>query len=126
MKPNRNCFKPTSFGSVWFFRTKTSSNRFGSVFSVWLGYFKILIGLIGFFSQFDFFSYFFSSFLDLIGFLVFLLTPIHNSFSSSTPSFSFFLHSLLSIEFCVWPWKKNQLWLFYFIKFHIWSSMFWF
>jgi hypothetical protein len=35
-KKNRNRFKPTGFGSVRFgsvFRTKTSSNRFGSVFS---------------------------------------------------------------------------------------------
>ena len=33
-----------------------------------VGFFKILIDLIGFFSQFSFFSYFF------LGFLVFLLT----------------------------------------------------
>ena len=32
-KKNRNRFKPTGFGSVRFFRTKTGSNRFGSVFS---------------------------------------------------------------------------------------------
>jgi hypothetical protein len=115
------------FGSVWFFRVKTGSNQFGSVFpvfarfsrfwlgffrffSVWLGFsvwigfsglarffvgfgsvrffrflvyktetepagfFKILIGLIGFFFRFDFFG-FFSGFLGLIGFSVFLLTP---------------------------------------------------
>jgi hypothetical protein len=100
------------FGSVWFFRVKTGSNQFGSVFpvfarfsrfwlgffrffSVWLGFsvwigfsglarffvgfgsvrffrflvyktetepagfFKILIGLIGFFFRFDFFGFFF-------------------------------------------------------------------
>jgi hypothetical protein len=48
---NRNRFKPTGFGSVRFFRTKTGSNRlvqffqffrFGSVlawfFSIWLGF----------------------------------------------------------------------------------------
>jgi hypothetical protein len=29
------------FGSVWFFRTKTGSNRFGSVFSVWLGFLPV-------------------------------------------------------------------------------------
>jgi len=101
-KPNRNRFKPTGFGSVWFFRAKTGSNRFGSGFSVWLGFFwfgsvfsiwlcffwifsvrvrfgsvflvtglknrnqtepvgffKILISLIGFFSRFGFFGYFF-------------------------------------------------------------------
>jgi hypothetical protein len=37
-KPNRNRFKPTGFGSVWFglvwfFRIKTGSNQFGSAFS---------------------------------------------------------------------------------------------
>jgi hypothetical protein len=37
-KKNRNQFKPTGFGLVWFFRTKTGSNRFGSVFSVLLGF----------------------------------------------------------------------------------------
>jgi len=41
-KANRNRFKPTDFGSVWFFRTKTGSNRFGSVFSVWLGFGSVL------------------------------------------------------------------------------------
>ena len=103
LKKNRNRVKPTGFGSVWFFREKTGSNRFGSgfpvlarfsrffpvlprVFPVWLGFFwffvgfgsvrffqfsvyktepagffKNLIGLIGFF-----FSVFFSSFLGLI------------------------------------------------------------
>jgi hypothetical protein len=39
-KKNRNRFKPTGFSSVWFFRTKTGSNRFGSgffrFFSVWV------------------------------------------------------------------------------------------
>jgi hypothetical protein len=89
-KKNRNWFKPTGFGSVWFFRTKTGSNRFVSVFSVlarffwfflvfWfgfssvrffrfqtyktktepVGFFKILIGLIEFFSRFDFLVIFF-------------------------------------------------------------------
>ena len=32
-KPNRNRFKPTGFGLVWVFRTKTGLNQFGSVFS---------------------------------------------------------------------------------------------
>ena len=119
-KPNQNRVKPTGFGSVRFFRAKTGSNRFGSVFpvlarffwfgsvfpvwlgfgSVWLGFFwffvgfgavwffqffvyktepagffKKLIGLIGFFFRFGFFDYFFFSFLGLIGFPVFLLIP---------------------------------------------------
>ena len=38
----------TDFGSVRFFRTKTGSNRFGSVFSVWLG----LLGFGSVFFQF--------------------------------------------------------------------------
>jgi len=40
-----------------------------------VGFFKILIGLIGFFLWFGFFGYFFSGFLGLIGFSVFLNTP---------------------------------------------------
>jgi len=32
LKKTWNRFKPTGFGSVWFFMTKTGSNRFGSVF----------------------------------------------------------------------------------------------
>jgi hypothetical protein len=58
------------FGSVrffWFFAYKTGTEP--------AGFFKNLIGLIGFFFRFGFFGYFFSGFLDLIGFLVFLLTP---------------------------------------------------
>jgi hypothetical protein len=51
------------FGSVWFF-------RFFAYKTEPAGFFKNLIGLIGFF-----FGYFFSGFLGLIGFLVFLLTP---------------------------------------------------
>jgi len=54
-KPNRNRFKPTSFSTVRFvFRTKTGSNRFGSVFSVWLGFF----GLARFFSVWVWFCFF--------------------------------------------------------------------
>jgi hypothetical protein len=36
-----------------------------------VGFFKILIDLIGFFSRFFFFNYFFSSFFSLIAFSVF-------------------------------------------------------
>jgi hypothetical protein len=54
------------FGSVfWFQAYKTSTEP--------VRFFKILIGLIGFFHGS---VIFFSGFLDLIGFLVFLLTPI--------------------------------------------------
>jgi hypothetical protein len=82
------------FNSVPFFRTKTSSNQFGLVFLVWLGFFrfgsgffwffrfhayktetepigffKILIGLIGFFYGLVFSVIFYPVFS------VFLLTP---------------------------------------------------
>jgi len=40
-----------------------------------VGFLKILIGLIEFFSQFGFFGYFFFSFLGLIGFSVFFSHP---------------------------------------------------
>ena len=66
-KPNRNRVKPTGFGSVRFFRAKTSSNRFGSVFPVlawffrfgsvfpvWLGFLSVLVwfGSVRFFRFF--------------------------------------------------------------------------
>jgi hypothetical protein len=35
------------FGSVQFFRTKTGSNWFGSVFSVWLGFFGFFLVFLG-------------------------------------------------------------------------------
>ena len=48
---NQNRFKPTSFGSVRFvFRIKTGSNRFGSVFSVRLGFGSVFSGLGSVFS----------------------------------------------------------------------------
>ena len=58
-KPNRNRVKPTGFGSVRFFRAKTGSNRFGSVFPVlarfsrfWLGFFRFWLGFFRFGSVF--------------------------------------------------------------------------
>ena len=111
--------KPGQTDRFRFFRAKTSSNRFGSVFlvlarfsrfwlgfSVWLGFFPVfcrfrfgsvwffrffayktetepagffknLIGLIGFFFRLGFFGYFFYGFIGLIGFAVILLTPSH-------------------------------------------------
>jgi hypothetical protein len=39
---NRNWFKPTGFSSVRFFRTKTGSNRFDSVFSDLAHFFSVL------------------------------------------------------------------------------------
>jgi hypothetical protein len=40
-KKNRNWVKPTGFGSVRFFRAKTGSNRFGSVFPVLARFFPV-------------------------------------------------------------------------------------
>ena len=58
-KPNWNQVKPTGFGSVWFFRAKTGSNRFGPVFlvlarffSVWLGFSGLAWFWLGFFPVF--------------------------------------------------------------------------
>ena len=54
-KPNRNRVIPTGFGLVWFFRAKTGSNRFGSVFPIlarfsrfWLGFFRFWLGFFWF------------------------------------------------------------------------------
>jgi hypothetical protein len=48
-KKNQNRFKPTGFGSVRFFRTKTGSNRFGSVFFglVWFFWFGSVFFRLG-------------------------------------------------------------------------------
>jgi hypothetical protein len=94
-KNKRNWFKPTGFGSVRFFRTKTGSNWFGSVFSVWLGFFPVFFRFdFGFFDFrlikpkpnrtgqfFQNFNLFFFTvrffgycFFDFLGFSVFLLT----------------------------------------------------
>jgi len=91
------------FGSVRFFREKTGSNQFGSVFPVWLGSGSVLARFFSVSVRFSFFSFlfvkpkpnrtgwffkilidfffgsvfsiiFFSGFLGLIGFFVFLLT----------------------------------------------------
>jgi hypothetical protein len=80
-KPNRNRVKPTGFGSVrfGFFRAKTGSNWFGSVFPVlarfsrfWLGFFRFWLGFfrfgsvfsvwLGFFGLTRFFFWFFVGF----------------------------------------------------------------
>jgi len=42
------------FGSVRFFRAKTGSNWFGSVFSVWLGFFPVWLGFFSSFFRFGF------------------------------------------------------------------------
>jgi hypothetical protein len=101
LKPNRNRFKPMVSVRFGFLRQKpvqTGLARFFSLawfFSVWLGFFglgsvrfrayktktepvgffKILIGLIIFFTIW-FFQLFFSGFIDFISFLIFLLISI--------------------------------------------------
>jgi len=88
-KKNRNRVKPTGFGSVrfGFFRAKTGSNRFGSVFSVlarffrfgsvfpvWLGFgsvffpFFVGFGSVWFFRFFAYKTEPAGSFKNLIGF----------------------------------------------------------
>jgi hypothetical protein len=62
-KPNRNRVKPTGFG---FFRAKTGSNRFGSVFSVFFSGFGLVFPVLawfgsvffGFFGSVRFFRFF--------------------------------------------------------------------
>jgi high-affinity Fe2+/Pb2+ permease len=76
-------FKKEGFYSIFF-----KLNRFGSVFSVSslsnrnrtepVSFFKILIGLIGFFYSSVFSVNFFSGFLSLIGFSVFFSPLISN------------------------------------------------
>jgi hypothetical protein len=73
------------FGSVFLVPGLKNQNRTEPV-----GFFKILIGLIGFFLRFGFFGYFFSGFLGLIGFSVFLNAPIWNCGSGdNSKCFSF-------------------------------------
>lgn len=53
------------FGLVWFFRTKTGSNRFGSVFLIWLDFFSLAqfwLGYFGFGSVFFCLTRFFFEF----------------------------------------------------------------
>jgi len=58
-KKTRNRVKPTGFGSVWFFREKTSSNRFGLVFPVLAWFSRFWLGFCRFGSVF--FRFFFVS-----------------------------------------------------------------
>jgi hypothetical protein len=66
-------FFPVFFSSVLMVPSLKNQNQTEPV-----GFFKILIGLIGFFHGSVFSVIFFSGFLDLIGFSVFLLTPKTN------------------------------------------------
>jgi len=125
-KKNRNRFKPT--GSVRFvlvFRTKTSSNRFGSVlarfdsvFSIWLGLDWFFSGLAWFF-QFRFGSIFLISGLqtetELVGFFKILIGFFHGSvFSVFFFGFLSFLVFLLTPNF---NREKLQIRVNYFLIF---------
>jgi len=61
----RNRVKPTGFGSVQFFRAKTGSNRFGSVFPVWLGFGLVFSVLARFFPVLAWFFWFGSVFFPV-------------------------------------------------------------
>ena len=69
-KPNQNRVKPTGFGSVWFgfFRAKTGSNRFGSVFPVLARFSRFWLGFLGFGSVFSVWLGFGSVFPVWLGF----------------------------------------------------------
>jgi len=94
-KPNRNRFTPTGFGLVRFFWTKTGSNRFDSVFSVWLSFCSVFSGLARFFL-------FGSVFFVRFGFFGFrLIKPKSNRTGRLFQNFNrFFFHgSVFSIIF---------------------------
>jgi hypothetical protein len=104
---NRNRFKPTGFGSVLFFRTKTGLNRFGSVFlglaRFWLGFF--CVGLVFFFGsvQFGFF-----------GFL--LIKPKPNRTDRFFQNFNWFFYGSVFLVFFVQFSRFN--WFFSFFAHH--------
>jgi hypothetical protein len=56
-KKNRNRVKPTGFGSVRFFRAKTGSNQFGSVFPVLARFSRFWLGFLSVSVQFGFFGF---------------------------------------------------------------------
>jgi hypothetical protein len=87
------------FGSVWFFRFQAYKTKTEPV-----GFFKILISLIGFFYGSVFF-YFFSDFLDLIGFL---LATTFLSFHLTNLKTHVYVSYLLGYFNLVFPNKKNK------------------
>jgi hypothetical protein len=111
---NRNQFKPTCFGSVWFFMTKTGSNRFGLVFSVWLDFGSVFSGLVRFFSfarLFWFGSVFFSVLVQF-GFFGFrLIKPKPNRTGRFFQNFNRFNRFFFTVWFF-------QLFFFQFFQFN--------
>ena len=113
-KKNRNRFKLTGFGLVRFFRTKTGSNWFDSIFSVWIGFpvwisFSVWLsfsGLTWFFFVWFRFSFFGFRLIkpkpnqtEPIGFFKILIGFFHSSifsviFFRFSWFFSFFTHPL--------------------------------
>jgi len=93
LKPNRNQFIPTGFGSVWFFRTKTNSNRFGSFFLFWLSFFRF--GSVFFRFWLGFFLIFFSLGSVRFGFFGFrLIKPKPNRTGRFFQNFNRFIFKL--------------------------------
>jgi hypothetical protein len=102
-KLHRNRVKPTGFSSVWFFRAKTGSNRFGLVFLIlarfswfWLGFLRFWLGFFGLSQFFWFGSVFFGLarfFSILVQFGVFgflLIKPKTNWTSRFFQNFNWF------------------------------------
>jgi len=124
-KKNRNRVKPTGFGLVRFFREKTGSNRFGSVFPVlarfsrfWLGFSGLARFFFGFGSVFCLWNRnrtepagFFKNLIGLIGFFfgsVFsvIFFPVFSIFR--------FFYSPLNISTLIVRTSGSILWLSFF------------
>jgi len=71
------------FFFVWFFWTKTGSNRFGLVFSVWLEFFRIWLGFFPvFFGLGSFWFFWFQAYktkTEPVGFFKILIGFFHGS-----------------------------------------------
>jgi hypothetical protein len=99
-KPNRNRVKPTGFDSVrfGFFREKTGSNRFGSVFPVLARFFPVFSVWLGFGSVFLVWLSFFPGFLSVrFGFLV--IKPKPNQTGWFFQKFNQFNRFFFSVRF---------------------------
>jgi len=113
-KPNRNRVKPTGFGSVQFFRVKTGSNRFGSVFPVLLGFFGLARFFFLIFCRFRFgsvwFFWFFVYKTEPAGFFKNLIGFFFGSvFSVFFFRFSRFSSFLLTPNWRCQGWSQNKL-----------------
>jgi len=101
-KPNRNRVKPTGFGSVRFFRAKTGSNRFGSVFSVLARFFPVLARFFSVWLCFFGLARFFSGFLSVsvrFGSVFLVIKPKPNRTGRFFQKFNRFNRFFFSIRF---------------------------